>query len=118
MPGITRRALLAVTGAAAAVKPASAGGETVSPELQALIAAHERAYAVFHRVFPRPGSPRHEREQVDRIEQQALLAVCAYSADSRGDRRAKAEYLLAVEARGELDREEHMQAILRSMMRG
>ncbi|WP_288142170.1 hypothetical protein [Mesorhizobium sp.] len=46
----------------------------------------------------------------------ALLAICSYPAISRGDRRAKAEYLLAAEARGELDLEEHMQAILHSMM--
>lgn len=118
MPTITRRTLLAFTGAAATVGPASAETETVSPELQKLIAAHERAYAVFHRVFPRPGSPSDERERVDRIEQEALLAVCAHSATTRGDRRAKADYLLVVEARGELDREEHMQAILRSMMLG
>lgn len=116
MPGITRRTLLAFTGAAAAVKPVSAGAEMVSPELQALIAAHERAYAAFHRVFRRPDSRKRDREQVDRVEQQALLAVCAYCADSPGDRRAKAEYLLTVEGRGELDGEEHIKAILHSLL--
>ncbi|WP_167484204.1 hypothetical protein [Mesorhizobium tamadayense] len=44
-----------------------------------------------------------------------MLAVCSFPAISRGDRRAKVEYLLTVEARGELDLEEHMQAILLSM---
>lgn len=117
MQEITRRALLAFTGAAATVKPASAGDEAITPELQSLIAAHEKAYAVFHQVFRRPGSRRDDREQIDRIEQEALLAVCAYPAGSRAERRAKAEYLLAVEARGELDGEEHMQAILRSILR-
>lgn len=42
----------------------------------------------------------------------------SYPATSRGDRRTKAHYLLTVEARGELDLEEHMQAILHSMMQG
>lgn len=117
MPAITRRTLLALTGAAATIKPAVAGGGTTSPELRASIAAHENAYADFHRVFRRPGSLQHDREQVDRLEQEALLAVCAYAASTRADLQAKAQYLLAVEARGELDREEHMQAILGSMLR-
>lgn len=117
MAGITRRTLLAFTGATAAIGPASAEGEGVSRILQALIVAHEEAYAHFHRVFRRPDSRRQDRERVDRIEQEALLAICAYSATSRADSRAKAEYLLALEARGELDREEHIQAILHSMLR-
>jgi hypothetical protein len=37
---------------------------------------------------------------------------------NRGDRRAKAEYLLTVEARGELDLEVHMQAVLYSITPG
>lgn len=48
----------------------------------------------------------------DPIEEEALLAICSYPAATRGDRRANAEYLLAAEARGELDLEVHMQAIL------
>ncbi|HWK64004.1 MAG TPA: hypothetical protein VNS34_03640 [Rhizobiaceae bacterium] len=117
MPAITRRTLLAFTGAAATLKPAFAEKGTVSSELQALIAAHGVSYAALHQVFRRPGSLLHDREQADRLEQEALLAVCAYSASTPSERRAKAEYLLAVEARGELDREEHMQAILQSMLR-
>ncbi|TJW14942.1 MAG: hypothetical protein E5W82_09455 [Mesorhizobium sp.] len=115
MPAITRRFLLSLTGAAVAVDPASAHVRT-SPELQALIQAHEAAYAAFHRVVHRAGSSRDDRERADRVEQEALLAVCSYRATNRADRQAKAKYLLTVEARGELDREEHMQAILRSMM--
>ncbi|CAN7636000.1 hypothetical protein [Mesorhizobium sp. LjNodule214] len=77
---------------------------------------HETAYCALHRVVHRAGSSRHDRKRADRIEEQALLAICSYPATSRSDRRAKAKYLLTVEARGELDLEEHMQAILHSMM--
>ncbi|RWA80839.1 hypothetical protein [Mesorhizobium sp.] len=117
MAAITRRTLLALTGAAVAVDPASAGVRT-SPKLQALIAAHESAYAAFHRVVHRAGSSRDDRERADKVEQEALLAVCSYPAISRDDRQTKTKYLLAVEARGELDLQEHMQAVLRSMMQG
>ncbi|MER9896129.1 hypothetical protein NKJ40_29575 [Mesorhizobium sp. M0119] len=115
MNGITRRSLLALTGAAAVIDPASADGR-VSPKLQALIETHETAYVALHRVVHRAGSSSRDRKRADRIEEEALLAVCSYPAISRGDRWAKAEYLLTVEARGELDVEEHMQAILYSMM--
>lgn len=64
MPAITRRTLLALTGAAIAVDPVSADVRT-SPQLQALIAAHEAAYAAFHRVVHRPGSRRDDRERAD-----------------------------------------------------
>jgi hypothetical protein len=117
MPAITRRTLLALTGAAVAADPVSADVRT-SPQLQALIAGHEAAYAEFHRVVHRPGSSRNDRERADRVEQEALLAVCSYHATCRDERLAKAKYLLVVEARGELDLEVHMQAILHSMMRG
>ncbi|RWL98937.1 hypothetical protein [Mesorhizobium sp.] len=117
MPAITRRTLLALTGAAVAVDPVSADVRTL-PQLQALIAAHEAAYAAFHRVVHRAGSSRDNRARADGLEQEALLAVCSYPAISVVDRRTKARYLLAVEARGELDLQEHMQAILHSMMRG
>ncbi|MCZ8546313.1 hypothetical protein OOJ09_19160 [Mesorhizobium qingshengii] len=117
MPAITRRTLLALTGAAAAVDPVSADVRT-SPKLQALIAAHEAAYAEFHRVVHRLGSRSDACGRADKVEQEALLAVCSFPAVNRDERRAKSKYLLAVEARGELDLEEHMQAILRSIMRG
>ena len=117
MPAITRRTLLALTGAAVAVDPVSAE-ERTSPKLQVLVAAHEAAYAAFHRVVNREGSSRDDRARADGLEQEALLAICSYPAISRDDCRAKAEYLLAVEARGELDLQEHIQAILHSMMRG
>ncbi|RWP14159.1 hypothetical protein [Mesorhizobium sp.] len=118
MPEVTRRTLLAFIAVPSFVEPTFAEGEGASPELQALIGAHEAAYDALHRVVHRVGSSRHDRNRADRIEENALLAICSYPAISRGDRRAKAEYLLATEARGELDLEEHMQAILHSMMRG
>jgi hypothetical protein len=91
---------------------------TVPQDGYAHISAHDTAYAVLHRVVYRAGSSWHDRKIADRYEEQALLAICSYSATSRGDRRAKADYLLTVEARGELDLEEHMQAILHSIMQG
>lgn len=117
MAAITRRTLLALTGVAVAVDPVSADVRT-SPKLQALIAAHEAAYAEFHRVIHGVESSRDERKRADGVEREALLAVCSYPATCRGEQRAKAEYLLTAEARGELDLEEHMQAILHSMMQG
>ena len=117
MPEVTRRTLLAFTAVASVIEPTFAEGEGASPELRALIGAHEATYAGLYKVVHQAGSSSHERKRADRIEQDALLAICSYPAISRGDRRAKAEYLLTAEARGELDLEEHMQAILHSMKR-
>ncbi|RUX47024.1 hypothetical protein EOA33_19580 [Mesorhizobium sp. M4A.F.Ca.ET.050.02.1.1] len=116
MPGVTRRTLLAFTAVASVVEPTFAEGEYTSRELQVLIATHETAYAALHTIAHRAGSSLYDRRRADRIEEEALLAVCSYPAISRGDRRAKAEYLLSAQARGELDLEEQIQAILHSMM--
>ncbi len=51
-----------------------------------------------------------------RVEETTLLAVWAYPAVKEGDRLAKARYLLKIEAHGELDLAEPMQALLRSTM--
>ena len=99
MPEITR---LAFTAVASVVEPTFAEGEGASRELQALIGAHEAAYVALHSVVHRAASSWHDRKRADRIEEQALLALCSRPATSRGDRRAKAQYLLTVEARGEL----------------
>lgn len=117
MAAVTRRTFLAFTAVASVAEPAFAEGENTSRQLQALIATHETGYAELHRVH-RAGSSWYDRKTADRFEEQALLAICSYPATSRGDRRTKAHYLLTVEARGELDLEEHMQAILHSMMQG
>ena len=118
MPGVTRRTLLAFTAAASVVEPTFAEGEGASRELEARIATHETAYAALKKVYHEADSSRHDRQRADRIEQQALLAFCSFPATSRGDRRTKANYLLSVEAKGELDLQEHMQAILQSMRLG
>lgn len=115
MPKVTRRTLLAFAAVASVVEPSLARSEATAPQLQVLIAAHETAYAALLQVVHREGGTWHDRMIADRIEQQALLAVCSHPATASGDRRAKADYLLKVEARGELDLEEHMQALLHSM---
>ncbi len=115
MPGVTRRTLLAFAAVASVVEPSLARSEATARELQALIDAHEVAYEALHQVVHSAGSTWNDREIADRIEQQALLAICAHPATGSGERRVKAEYLLKIEARGELDLEEHMQALLHSM---
>ncbi|MDW6020312.1 hypothetical protein SAZ10_00890 [Mesorhizobium sp. BAC0120] len=121
----TRRRVLtampAITMAVALAMPAS--GEvlqsdkpTESPELQALIEAHREAYRSFMELLHRSGGKSRPASAADRIENEALLAVCAFRAQSEADRQTKAQYLLEVEERGELDLPEHMQAVLRSMV--
>ena len=117
MPGIPA-AQFCVRRSCAVVDPTFAEGEGTSRELRALIATHETAYERVQRVVHREGSSLHDRKPADRIEEQALVAICSFPVTSQGDRRAKANYLLTVEARGELDLEVHMQAILHAMMRG
>lgn len=118
MSAVNRRTLLAFAAASSVVEPTFAEGKGISRELQALIATHEVTYNALHTVVHQVGSRWHDRQRADRIEEQALLAICSYPATSRRDRRAKAEYLLTVEARGELDLEGQMQAILHSMLQG
>lgn len=74
------------------------------------------AYAAFGEAVQEVGGARRGYERASREEEMALLAICAYPAVAEGDRLAKARYLLEVEARGELDLPEHMQALLRSTM--
>ncbi|MBZ9849904.1 hypothetical protein LB565_18115 [Mesorhizobium sp. CA14] len=83
-----------------------------SEDLVALIEAHKATYAAFGKAIHK----RRGRDHIEagRAEERALLAICAYRAVKEGDRLAKARYLLKVEARGELDLPEHMQALLRS----
>ena len=83
MPGVTRRTLLAFTAVASVVEPTFAEGEGTSRELQTLIATHETAYAALHRVVHRAGSSWHDRKIADRVEEEALLAICSYPAISR-----------------------------------
>ena len=87
-----------------------------SSDLRALIKAHRAMYAAFGKVIHEMDGSNRDHDRASRAEERALLAVCAYPAVREGDRRAKARYLLKIEARGELDLAEHTQALLRSTM--
>ncbi|TRC93129.1 hypothetical protein FJV76_19290 [Mesorhizobium sp. WSM4303] len=115
MPEVTRRTLLAFAAVASVVEPSLARSDANATELRARIAAHEEAYAALLQIVHQSGSTWQDRKTADRVEQQALLAICCHPTTGSSERRAKAEYLLKVEARGELDLEEHMQALLHSM---
>jgi hypothetical protein len=124
----TRRKLLAaipaVAIAAATAQPAfaKAPDEPIlkpsrpkpSPELQKLIDAHRTAYQAFAETIGATGADSGGPAKASRIEEKALLAVCAFRARSEGDRRAKARYLLKIEARGELDLPQQIRAVLRA----
>ncbi|MET3579950.1 hypothetical protein ABID19_002981 [Mesorhizobium robiniae] len=81
-----------------------------------MIDVHKTAYLSFVEALHEIGSGRSDSARVSREEERALLAICDYSSVGEGDRLAKARYLLEIEARGELDLAEHMQAVLRSTM--
>ncbi|MRG57962.1 hypothetical protein GF108_20560 [Phyllobacterium sp. SYP-B3895] len=121
MSRINRRAFFLNSGGAiiastvAGRAPATASTDRdlpLSRDLQALIAAHKAMYAAFQKTI----RSSHDHESASRAEEKALLAVCAYPAVGEADRKAKARYLLEIEARGELDLAEQMQALLRSTM--
>jgi uncharacterized membrane protein len=85
-----------------------------SPELRKLIDAHRTAYRAFVETIRVTGAGSGGPARAGQIEEKALLAVCAFRAQSQADRRAKARYLLEIEARGELDLPQHMRAVLRA----
>ncbi|WP_244483219.1 hypothetical protein [Mesorhizobium sp. 1M-11] len=87
-----------------------------SAELTALIEAHKSSYAALRKTVDHVSGSGVVFNDACRTEEDALMAICVYPAATEGDRCAKASYLLEIEARGELDLEQHMQAILRSMM--
>lgn len=119
---INRRTLLAHSGAAvlsSTVRAACAAKGArrdlvMTDKLQALIEAHITAYAAFGKAMHEMDGSSGDDERASREEERTLLAICAYPAVSGGDRLAKARYLLEIEARGELDLPEHIQALLRS----
>jgi hypothetical protein len=125
MSRINRRALLlncgsvliasTVAATAFATEPRCRNRES-SRDLRALIKAHKATYAAFGKTIHEMDGSNRGHDRASRDEERALLAVCAYPAVSEGDRRAKARYLLKIEARGELDLAEHMKALLRSTM--
>lgn len=87
-----------------------------SHELPNLIEAHRIAYAAFCKAFHATVNKSDDIAARSREEEEALMAICSFQAGSRNELRAKAEYLLEVEARGELDLREQMQAVLQSML--
>src|SRR5262245_42773371 len=113
---ITRRsilaALLAAGGSSQALATAPAEA-CVSPDLAALIKAHRAAYRC---LVDRAVHNMHVYNTLNRAEEGALLAICAYPAVTQADRRVKVRCLLAIEKRGELDLPEQMEALLRSMV--
>ncbi|MER8476133.1 hypothetical protein [Mesorhizobium sp. M1163] len=126
MSRINRRALLLNAGSAViastvaatalATEPRRRRDREPSSDLRALIKAHKAMYAAFGKAIHEMDGSNGDHDRASRAEERALLAVCAYPAVREGDRRAKARYLLKIEARGELDLAEHMQALLRSTM--
>ena len=124
MSRINRRDLLVNSGSAViastvgttALTAESLGRDQgLSPHLQALIEAHKATYAAFVKAIHEIDSRDRGHDRASSAEEGALLAVCAYPAVSEDDRRAKARYLLKIEARSELDLSEHMQTLLHSM---
>ena len=93
-----------------------AGEQEPSRELASLIESHQAAYATFMTSIRKPHGTRNDNAASSRSEEKALLAICGFPAISEVDRRAKATYLLQIEARGELDLRGHMRAVLFSMM--
>ncbi|MFK0692763.1 hypothetical protein ACFX5Q_32115 [Mesorhizobium sp. IMUNJ 23033] len=79
-----------------------------------LIKSHKAAYAAFGKAHHELGGSSRDHYRASREEERALLAICAHPAVREGDRLAKARYLLEIEARGELDLAEQLQALLRS----
>ncbi|ESX58349.1 hypothetical protein X760_19385 [Mesorhizobium sp. LSHC422A00] len=105
----------AVAAAALGTEPPGQDPEP-SNKLRTLIDVHKAAYASFGEALHEIGRGRSGSDGASREEERALLAICRYAAVGEGDRLAKAGYLLEIEARGELDLAEHMQAVLRSTM--
>jgi hypothetical protein len=125
MSRIDRRALLLSCGSAVIAAPVAAAAFAVEPlrrdrdpsfDLLALIKAHETTYEAFGKAIQAMDGNNRDHDKASRAEEKALLAVCAYSAISEGDRRTKAQYLLKIAARGELDLAEQMQALLHSAL--
>ncbi|WP_457299042.1 hypothetical protein [Phyllobacterium sp. P5_D12] len=125
MPRIDRRALLLGCSSAVIAAPVAEAAFAVEPlrrdrdpsrDLLALIKAHETTYEAFGKAIQATDGNNRDHDKASRAEEKALLAVCTYSAISDGDRRTKAQYLLKIAARGELDLAEHMQALLHSEM--
>ncbi|RUW69478.1 hypothetical protein EN786_07995 [Mesorhizobium sp. M4B.F.Ca.ET.143.01.1.1] len=122
---ISRRTVLFRSGTAAVALTVSATSLAAeasrleaepSNELRALIDGHKTAYAAFLKAVLETGADSGYYDEASREEERALISICAFPVATQGDRFAKATYLLEIEARGELDLPEHMQALLHSTM--
>ncbi|CAN7514157.1 hypothetical protein [Mesorhizobium caraganae] len=122
---INRRVLLFHSGSAVFASTVAATALGTEPpdqdpepsnKLRTLIDVHKAAYAAFGKALHDIGGGRRDSARANREEERALVAICSYAAVREGDRLAKARYLLEIEARGELDLAEHIQAVLRSTM--
>lgn len=122
---INRRSLLLRSGSAVVASTVAATAFGAEPSgrdrgptdsLRALIDAHKTSYAAFAEALHDNGGGSDQSDRASREEERALLTICGYPAVGEADRLAKARYLLQIEARGELDLAEHMQALLRSTM--
>ena len=113
---ISRRKMLVGSAVLGTTRAGTGVAGAPSCDLAALIEAHKAAYADFMTSIRKSHGTRDDHAACSRAEEDALLAVCGLPAASDLDRRAKATYLLEIEARGELDLREHMQAVLLSMM--
>ncbi|QKD00011.1 hypothetical protein [Mesorhizobium sp. NZP2298] len=122
---INRRALLFHSGSAVVASTVAATALGTEPpgqdpepsnKLRTLIDMHKTAYSSFGEALHDIGGGRNDSARASREEERALLAICSYAAVGQEDRLTKARYLLEIEARGELDLAEHMQAVLRSTM--
>lgn len=124
MGRINRRALLVTStsvllGSAADSEAAASGKgpqQQPSRDLLNLIYEHRSAYALFCHAMHASGHNAGETAKIGRDEETALLAICSFRTLTDCDRRTKAEYLLEIERRGELDLGEHIRAVLQSML--
>ncbi|MDX8525392.1 hypothetical protein RFM68_12810 [Mesorhizobium sp. MSK_1335] len=122
---INRRALLFHSSSVAVASTVAATALGTEPQgqdpepsnkLRTLIDAHKTAYSSFGEALHETGGGIRDVVRASHREERALLAICSYPAVKEADRQAKAHYLLEIEARGELDLAEHMQAVLGSTM--
>ncbi|MCV3240658.1 hypothetical protein [Mesorhizobium sp. ZC-5] len=118
MSQISRRKMLigSVVLGTKLVRSGMARQQEASVDLAMIIEAHRASYATFMEMMRKPHGLRNNHTASNQAEEKALLAVCGFPAVGDADRRVKATYLLQLEARGELDLREHMQAVLLSMM--
>ena len=124
MGRINRRALLVTSTSVLLGSPADSEAVASGPgphqqpsrDLSDLIHEHRSAYALFCEAMHASGRDAAETAKIGRDEEAALLAICSFRALTDCDRRTKAEYLLEIERRGELDLSEHIRAVLQSML--